>query len=189
MSQTQILSGDRNVVKQTGAATKYFEAIADDYASKPIQPEEAGEERKRFLTDANFRKDMLVPTFDEALRPAPLFPAARENRQELSYTLLFYLDQIVYLEEISESLEKLDAAIESEDTAQVSLIANDCAGISARCGIFAALKPLSELERVKYKNQMVKAELLCREVGKEFERFKLTLKENLEQAAVKTYKL
>lgn len=181
MSQTQILPGERKSGEQIRTAMKCFEIVTDKFASKPIQPEEAGQERKRFFTDANLRKNMLAPTFGETLREVPLFPAARENAQEFSHTLLFYLDQVVYLEEISENLEKLNAAIESGNSAQVSRIARSCAGISAGCGMFAALKPLRELERVEYKNQMPKAEDLSREIGKEFERFKFTLKENLEQ--------
>jgi hypothetical protein len=181
MSQTQILFSEHKIIKQSLAPAKCFEIAEDNNALKPLQPEDTGGERKRFFTDANLRKNTLVPTFEQALRPAPLFPAMRENRQELSYALLFYLDQIVYLEEISENLEKLDAAIELENTTQVSLIANDCAGMSARCGMFAALKPLRELERVELKNQIPKAQSLCREVGREFEIFKITLKETLEQ--------
>lgn len=181
MNQTRIIFSDGGDVKQTRAATKCFEAVSNDFDFKPIKSEETEKARKRFFADAAGRENILVPTFDEALRDAPLFPAARNRPPELSDTLLFYLDQIIYLEEISESLEKLNGAIESGNAARINLIAGECAGISRSCGMFAALKPLKELERVEHKNQMTNAESLSRRVGEEFERFKVTLKENLEQ--------
>lgn len=179
MNQTQtFLNGCGNVQQP---AAKFFEAAAETFEAKPMRHEEAEKARRRFFADASGRKNALVSTSEEELRPAPLFPAARNRPPEFSHALLFYLDQIVYLEEISENLEKLDAAIESGNAAKVSLIAGDCAGISASCGMFAALKPLRELERVEHKNQLPQAVNLSKAVCEEFERFKFTLKENLEQ--------
>ena len=181
MNQTQIIYSDGGGINQIRAATKCFEAAATDFDSKAIKSEEAEKACKRFFADAAGRKNLPAPTFDEALRDVPSSPAERKRAQKFSDTLLFYLDQIIYLEEISENLEKLNAAIESGNAARVNLIANDCVGISRSCGMFAALKPLRELERFGDENQMSKAELLSRQVGEEFERFKITLKENLEQ--------
>lgn len=189
MNYTQILFSNRTGSEHRGAPVRYFEAVADEYASEPFKPGDSGAERKRFFADASREKSLLVSTSEQALRPAPLRPAARESREDLSYTLLFYLDQIVYLEEIAENLAKLDAAIESGNAAAVSLAANDCAGLGARCGMLAALKPLRELERVRHASQMLKAESLSREVCREFEAFKLILKENLEQMTAVDYEL
>jgi HPt (histidine-containing phosphotransfer) domain-containing protein len=90
----------------------------------------------------------------------------------------------LYLSQMPQSLEKLSAAIESGNAQEVDLIAHNCAGTSANCGITAVIAPLRELERLGRENQLAGAAVLSAQVSREFERVQLFLAENLEQVAV-----
>jgi len=52
----------------------------------------------------------------------------------------------VYVLQMSNSLEKLDAALITGDHRAVESIAHNCAGTSANCGMTAVVEPLRELE-------------------------------------------
>jgi HPt (histidine-containing phosphotransfer) domain-containing protein len=82
---------------------------------------------------------------------------------------------------MSESVERLIAAIESGDAGKVDSIAHDCAGVSANCGMTALVGPLRELERMGRDGQLAGAASLCARVGKELERVRLFLLESLTQ--------
>ena len=75
------------------------------------------------------------------------------------------------------SLLKLNAAIVAGDASETDLIAHNCAGVSANCGMVAVLAPLRELERMGRENQLSGAEPLGADVRREFERIKLFLQE------------
>jgi HPt (histidine-containing phosphotransfer) domain-containing protein len=87
----------------------------------------------------------------------------------------------VYLRQMSESLERLIAAIETGDAGQVDSIAHNCAGVSANCGMVAVVGPLRELERMGRDGQLAGAAPLGAQVGREFERVRHFLRESVGQ--------
>ena len=61
----------------------------------------------------------------------------------------------VYLSEMTLSLRELATAIASDDLNAIELIAHNCAGVSANCGMSAVVEPLQELQklnRVQFKS-------------------------------------
>jgi HPt (histidine-containing phosphotransfer) domain-containing protein len=66
----------------------------------------------------------------------------------------------------------------------VDLIAHNCAGSSANCGMVAMVQPVRELERMGRAGSLKGAEVLGRQMAREFERVKGFLRENLAQLAV-----
>ena len=111
--------------------------------------------------------------------------AEKDKPKKLFAILLAYLDQIVYLDELSENLERLDFAIGSKNTVEVCRIAAECAAVSLKCDIFATIKLLlSRLERVEHEYQLTEAASLSRQIGEASEHFRLVIKENMQQIAV-----
>ena len=84
-----------------------------------------------------------------------------------------------YLVQTSENLDKLIAAIVAGNASDVDLIAHNCAGTSATCGMVAMVQPLRELERMGREGSLAGAEDVSRQVASEFRRVKAFLEENL----------
>ena len=146
-----------------------------------MKPEELARVLDTFLANAGQSAE------DGATPPQEISPpvdmerlrlAMGEDSEEVSDILC------VYLEQMSESLERLNAAIKSGDAGQVDLIAHNCAGVSANCGMVAVMGPLRELERVGRDGQLAGAANMCARVGAEFERVRVFLRESMEQALV-----
>jgi HPt (histidine-containing phosphotransfer) domain-containing protein len=89
----------------------------------------------------------------------------------------------LYRTEMAENLNKLDLAIASGNAGEVEMIAHNCAGTSANCGMVAVVEPLRELERLGRTNQLAGAASLKAQVGVGFERIKRFLEERFEPLA------
>lgn len=109
---------------------------------------------------------------------ARLFQAMGDEPRERSEILGIYLTQMV------KNLEKLNAAIELGDAKSIDLIAHNCAGTSANCGIVALVKPLRELERMGRENRLDEAADLAAEISRKFQQVKLFVQENLAPVTV-----
>lgn len=127
------------------------------------------------------RKESDFITARDFSSNAKLFKAEKNNTEDLLELMLFYFDQIVYLNEISEKLRKLEIAVREENIAQVNAIARECIEISNNCEIATAIAPLQHLTQLKTRLQMTDAAFLINQVRKEFRSFRLALKENLGQ--------
>jgi hypothetical protein len=111
--------------------------------------------------------------------------AEKDKPKKLFAILLAYVDQIVYLDELSENLERLDFAIANKNTVEVCRIAAECAAVSLKCGIFATIKLLlCQLERIEHEYQLPDAASLSRQIGEASEHFRFVIKENMQQIAV-----
>ena len=72
----------------------------------------------------------------------------------------------------------------SSNANEVNLVADNCAADGANFGMVAVVEPLLKLERIRTINQLAGAAALNVQVGREFERVKEFLQENLKQPAV-----
>src|SRR5258708_39638411 len=90
----------------------------------------------------------------------------------------------VYLVQMVKNLSKLDAAIRMNNSREIDLIAHNCAGTSANCGMVAVVEPLREMERMGRENCLDAAAVLFVPISREFERVQLFLQENLEPVGV-----
>lgn len=85
----------------------------------------------------------------------------------------------LYLSETTKSIAKLHAAIAADDAAQVDLLAHNCVGSSANCGMTALIAPLRELERKGRENNLSGAARLVVQVSREFEHIESFLREQI----------
>jgi PAS domain S-box-containing protein len=159
------LSGDRE---------KSIAAGMDDHITKPVKQEELARVLEIFFTNSS----EAVPAAEKSVAQTPppvdlerLHQALGDDPDEVSEIL------DVYREQMAESLIKLDAAIAGANAEEINLIAHNCAGTSANCGMIALVNPFHELERMSRENQLMGAADLSAVVTLEFERVKLFLAE------------
>ena len=150
--------------------SKCLAAGMDDYISKPVRPAELARVLKRTLSVAGNLGESNSPVDIERM-----YLAMGDEPEELFDMLSVYLDQM------TKSLEKLDLAIESGNAGEVNLIAHNCAGANANCGMTALIAPLRDLERMAGENDLARAADLGAHIRKEFERVRRFLHENLEE--------
>jgi HPt (histidine-containing phosphotransfer) domain-containing protein len=85
---------------------------------------------------------------------------------------------------MSASLDRLVTAVASGDAAEVEMIAHNCVGVSATCGMSAVIAPLRELERMGREKQLAGAWRIGAQVEGEYERVRLFLQERFGHALV-----
>jgi PAS domain S-box-containing protein len=125
-----------------GDRAKCIAAGMDEYITKPVKPEELKRVLELFFNRGSADDPMAEPD----VASAPLVDVERmhemmgEEADEFSEILSLYLD------EMSKNLNKLDAAVASGNHHEIEMIAHNCAGTSANCGMNAVAIPFRELE-------------------------------------------
>jgi two-component system sensor histidine kinase/response regulator len=76
----------------------------------------------------------------------------------------------LYLDQTSQQLEQLEAAVGAGAAQEVRRLAHSCAGASATCGIRRLVPLLRELERQGCEGKLTNAVQLSRQAGEEFGR-------------------
>lgn len=164
----------------------YFDLVTENCDAESVMSEKSKKPSGRIFGDAARNKKNRLTVFRDSSPPA--LPFAADEPKEFFDIMLFYLDRIIYMNEISETLEKLDAAINAKDITGINSSARDCAAACAHCGMFAAAEPLRRLERVKHTSRVPDATALSKQVRQQFKRFRFCLKENLEQTLTRIIK-
>ena len=169
---------------------KCIEAGMDDYISKPVSPEELERVLNRFLKSTSVER----PLDQDGRKTSEQQSTTRDDSPPVDLPRVYLamgddpeeLAEMIadYLRETSTSLERLNRAIEAEDAETVSLIAHNCAGVSANCGMTALIEPLRQLERLAVKKRLEGAAALGQQIDREFERVRHFLNENLREVLV-----
>ena len=150
----------------------------DDYISKPVKPEGLAQVLQRVFAGSTDDKDGVSSVAEEVSSPVDMVRLHEAMGDELFEILDIYLVQM------SENLEKLTEAIETGNAGELNLIAHNCAGTSANCGMVAVVQPLRELEQMGREGSLAGAASLGRQVVSEFQRVKVFLLENLASVTV-----
>jgi len=162
-----------------GDREKCIRAGMDDYISKPVKVEELIRVLDSFLAEVSDDRDIRVETASHApaVDVARFHEAMGDSPEEYSEILE------VYVTHMSESLDKLDAAITARDHREVELIAHNCAGTSANCGMTAVVAPLRQLEDAGRDARLENASPLVAQTRLGFERIREYLKDQTLQPA------
>jgi two-component system sensor histidine kinase/response regulator len=164
-----------------GERAKCLAAGMDDYVSKPVKMEELEKLLANWLpvssasTEEAGALEKLGKDDSPPVDLERLYLAMGDKPEELQETLE------IYLEQMEDSLKRLTAAITAGDASEIDLIAHDCAGVSANCGMTAVVAPLRELERMGREGQLTGAAWQGAEVEREFRRTKIFLQKQLTQ--------
>ncbi len=78
----------------------------------------------------------------------------------------------LYLNQTSQQLEQLEAAVQAGAAQEVRRLAHSCAGASATCGMRRLVPLLRELERQGFEGKLTNAAQLSHQAGEEFERIR-----------------
>jgi PAS domain S-box-containing protein len=162
-----------------GDRAKCLAAGMDDYVSKPVRPEELGIVLKRMFGgrgDGAQRRRIGEKT-SAPVDMEQLSAAIGDEPSERAEILEIYMNQM------ATNLERLEAAIALQDAGTVDLIAHNCAGTSANCGMVAVVDLLREMERMGRENRLEAAAVLLVDIGGEFARVQSFLRENLKVVA------
>jgi len=160
-------------------SVKHFDLVTENSAFKTNNSKETNKTKEPNSANLPFNQKPLFKIAPNFSSNANLSLVATNNSEELIDLLLFYFDQIVCLNEISEKIKELDVAVNSGDLALINSIANECSEISLYCEVDGALASLKQLAQLKTKLQITDAQFLIRRVRKEFARFRFALQENL----------
>jgi len=173
---TPIIAMTANALQ--GDSEKCIAAGMDDYISKPVRPETLKKVLERWLSGAHQGVKANEHSSTESDSPPVDMTLLRESaggseEEELQELIKLYLNQT------SEDIEKLNAAIEMGSASEVNRLAHSLAGSSETCGMVAIAPPLRELERMGNEGQLVDAVPLGAQVAQELARIKLFLQEHL----------
>lgn len=89
----------------------------------------------------------------------------------------------LYLNQTSDQMEQLEAAVQAGNAADVRRLAHSCSGASATCGMRRLVPLLRELERQGFEANLTSAVELCHQAGREFESIRSFLGAYLSQHA------
>jgi signal transduction histidine kinase/DNA-binding response OmpR family regulator/HPt (histidine-containing phosphotransfer) domain-containing protein len=164
-----------------GERAKCLAAGMDDYLSKPVKIEELEKVLVNWLpvystsTEEADKLEELVKDDSPPVDLERLYQALGDEPEELQEIIGIYLGQM------EGDLKKLNTAITAGDPGEIDMIAHNCSGVSANCGMVAVVAPLRELERMGREGQLTGASQLGAEVEREFRRIKIFLEEQLTQ--------
>jgi signal transduction histidine kinase/CheY-like chemotaxis protein len=160
-----------------GDRQKCLEAGMDDYISKPVNSEDLALVLQRVFSGA--------PTAD-VTASTPQGPRTPVDLVRLHEAMGDEVEEIVavYLQQMSQNIEKLAIAIEHDDISEVSLIVHNCAGTSANCGIVSVMPALRSLEELVHQSSLAGARELADLLATEFQRARTFLRENLQPVTV-----
>ena len=124
-----------------GDRAKCIAAGMDEYITKPVKLEELKRVLELFLNSES-ADPMAAPD----VASAPLVDVERMREMMGEEAVEFSEILNLYLDEMGKNLNHLEAAVATGDHHQVELIAHNCAGTSANCGMTAVAIPFRELE-------------------------------------------
>ncbi len=125
----------------TGDRERCIAAGMDEYITKPVKLEELSRVLELFL-----RTPGANPGDQSGLTAAPLIDVDRMHEMMGDEPVEFEEIVNLYLDSMGQNLNKLDAAVAAGNHVEVELIAHNCAGTSANCGMNAVAIPFRELE-------------------------------------------
>ncbi len=156
----------------TGDREKCIAAGMDEYITKPVKTAELRRALELFLR--------ALPHPDRADHAtAPLVDVDRMH--EMMGDGPLELGEIVnlYLDQMDQNLNKLDAAIASGNHVEIELIAHNCAGTSANCGMTAVAIPLRALEAAGRTGRLENALAVLAQANQLFEQTRVRLTQHL----------
>lgn len=160
-----------------GDRGKCLAAGMDDYVAKPVRTEELIRVLDLFLKEAKSESIEVLPDATDEL-PADLHQmheAMGDEPEEFAEILN------LYLETMTNNLERLAAAMQSGDHDEVERIAHNSAGTSATCGMRAMVGSLRELEVAGRQRRLADAPRRLAQAKIEFERIQAFLNEHVIQ--------
>ena len=162
----------------TGDKDKCLAAGMDDYLSKPVKAEALSRVLELFLNTPS-----TGPGEPTSSATGPLVDVDRMHEMMGDEPVDFNEIVNLYLDQMSQNLKKLDAAVASGNHVDVELIGHNCAGTSANCGMTAVAIPFRELENAGRTGSLENAPAVLAQAHKLFEQTHAFLDQSVLQPA------
>ena len=157
-----------------GDREKCLAAGMDDYLAKPVRLEDIREIVERWAATARpSEAPAAAANGSPSASGGPADPAAGTPETDCPVDMERLLDftdgnpdsfrelATLYLNQTSEQVEQLEAAVQAGAAQEVRRIAHSCAGASATCGMKRLVPALRELERQGHEEKLTTAAQLC----------------------------
>jgi two-component system sensor histidine kinase/response regulator len=166
-----------------GERAKCLAAGMDDYLSKPVKRSGLQAAVERWLEAPDGEGARVAAPEPAALAQIEPGPVDLDHLNELVGNDPEVMRDVVtlYVNETERQLQALEAAFAAGAAGEVALIAHKILGGSSTCGMVAIGRPLAELERRGYDNDLSGAADLIADARQEFHCIKAFLKEHLAQ--------
>jgi two-component system chemotaxis response regulator CheY len=132
---------------------KCLAAGMDDFITKPVKASELDALIKRIFAKTETGSAELQPD-------SPI--DVERLREALGHDLSSLIQ--LYLSETAQGLEQLGAAIQTGNAADIEMIAHNCAGTSANCGIVGLVEPARALEKAGREQHLEDCPVLLEEL-------------------------
>ncbi len=153
----------------------------DDYIPKPVRPEFL-----QAIIELAAQKLGILPNSTDKSAIGAVFetpePVVNENAPPVDMSRLIEfsgdmadgLQELVglYLNQTSQQLELLCAAIDQGDAERVNRLAHSCAGASSTCGMVGIVPILRRLEGMAAENDLARAPQIFTAITREFQRIR-----------------
>jgi CheY-like chemotaxis protein len=160
-----------------GDRAKCIAAGMDEYITKPVKPEELKRVLELFLNS-----ESADPLAEPDFADAPLVDVERMHEMMGEEVVEFSEILSLYLDEMSKNLNKLAAAVGSGNHHEIEMIAHNCAGTSANCGMTAVAIPFRELEDAGRTARLENAHATLAQAHQFFERTREFLEQHVTQS-------
>src|ERR1035437_8123455 len=174
-----------------GDPQKCLAAGMDVYVAKPVRLEDVRAIMERWAPlggkagaeDPAVAATQIPPTANLPTQANPPDAPPEEAPVDIS-RLLDFTDgdpaslrelATLYLDQTSQQLAQLEAAVRADTAQEVRRLAHSCAGASATCGMRRVVLLVRELEREGFKGKLTNAKQLSRQASEEFDRIRLFL--------------
>ncbi len=155
-----------------GDRKKCIGAGMDDYITKPVKVEELRRVLNAFLETAKEDNHLNLIDDSSPIDVERMHEAMGDEPEEFAEILT------LYLEGMSKNFGQLETALASGDRQEIELLAHNCVGTSANCGMNAVVGSLRELEDAAREGDLSNAPFAFARAKQEFARIETFLNQH-----------